>query len=346
MPDNGGTIKPDGTITDPDGNPSKDYFAITFDPNGGEGTAYKQIAKKGTVTLIKNRFTSADENNPFTGWTESANGTGTVTEDGGSYELADNVTLYAKWGNSNNGGGSGGGGHHRPSKPKPDEENPNEDQNQEDNNTNTNRRPVADPTVTGVANLLDTTNHNAYMSGYGNGTFNPNANMTRAEAAQMFYNLLLNKDVEITTTFTDVAADKWYAQAVNVLASMGIIKGVGEGQFAPERTITRAEFAAIATRFANASNEGGLDFTDIGSDAWYYSAVLTAVNYGWINGYPDGSFKPNNTITRAEVVIVVNNMLKREAVPVHVDEAAIKNFSDVTKAHWAYYQIAEATTSH
>lgn len=207
---------------------------------------------------------------------------------------------------------------------------------------------VADPKETGVANKLETDKHDAYMKGYANGTFGPNANMTRAEAAQMFYNLLLNKQPVADAGFTDVAADRWYADAVNTLAFMGIINGVGNNQFAPSRTISRAEFAAIATRFAKANSNGSLAFTDVKRSDWFYSSVLTAVNYGWIGGYSNGTFKPNNNITRAEVVSIVNKMLARSADKTFINSNAssIKSFTDVSKSFWGFYEVTEATNGH
>lgn len=207
---------------------------------------------------------------------------------------------------------------------------------------------VADPKETGVANKLETDKHDAYMKGYANGTFGPNANMTRAEAAQMFYNLLLNKQPVADAGFTDVAADRWYADAVNTLAFMGIINGVGNNQFAPSRTISRAEFAAIATRFAKANSNGSLAFTDVKRSDWFYNSVLTAVNYGWIGGYSNGTFKPNNNITRAEVVSIVNKMLARSADKTFINSNAssIKSFTDVSKSFWGFYEVTEATNGH
>ena len=207
---------------------------------------------------------------------------------------------------------------------------------------------VADPKETGVANKLETDKHDAYMKGYANGTFGPNANMTRAEAAQMFYNLLLNKQTVADAGFTDVAADRWYADAVNTLAFMGIINGVGNNQFAPSRTISRAEFAAIATRFAKANSNGSLAFTDVKRSDWFYNSVLTAVNYGWIGGYSNGTFKPNNNITRAEVVSIVNKMLARSADKTFINSNAssIKSFTDVSKSFWGFYEVTEATNGH
>ena len=205
---------------------------------------------------------------------------------------------------------------------------------------------VADPEVTGVAGWLQTKEHNGYMGGYGNGLFGPNDNMTRAQAAQMFYNLLLNKNVDITVDFTDVPADAWYGNAVRTLASLGVIKGIGNDQFAPNRTITRAEFTVIAMRFANVSADVTNPFTDISTNDWFYSAVTSAVSYGWINGYSDGSFRPQATITRAEVVTIVNRMLNRTADRNFVDSNATAQFDDVPNTYWAYYNIMEATIAH
>ena len=205
---------------------------------------------------------------------------------------------------------------------------------------------VADPEVTGVAGWLQTKEHNGYMGGYGNGLFGPNDNMTRAQVARMFYNLLLEKDVPVTVSFTDVPADAWYAEAVNTLASLGVIKGIGDDQFAPNRTITRAEFTVIAMRFANVSADVTNPFTDIATNDWYYTAVTSAVSYGWINGYSDGSFRPQATITRAEVVTIVNRMLNRTADRNFVDSNATAQFDDVPNTYWAYYNIMEATIAH
>lgn len=205
---------------------------------------------------------------------------------------------------------------------------------------------IADPTETGVAGWLQTSEHIAYLGGYGNGLFGPTDCMTRAQAAQMFYNLLLNKNVDIAVKFTDVPADAWYGNAVHTLASLGIIKGIGNDQFAPNRTITRAEFAVIAMRFANLSATVTNPFTDIASNDWYYNAVTSAVSYGWITGYSDGTFRPYATITRAEVATIVNRMLARTADRDFVDSSAVTRFDDVPNTYWAYYSIAEATNAH
>ena len=127
-----------------------------------------------------------------------------------------------------------------------------------------------------------------------------------------------------------------------------VIKGVGDNQFAPDRAITRAEFTVIAMRFADLDTSGENIFTDVSADDWFYEQVVGSIKYGWITGYEDGTFRPNNTITRAEVTTIVNRMLGRAAdkdyVDDHIDE--LRQFPDVSKTNWAYYNIVEATNAH
>lgn len=206
----------------------------------------------------------------------------------------------------------------------------------------------ANPDDTGVSDWLNTKEHLAYLAGYPGGIFGPDQNMTRAEAAQMFYNLLLEKDVEITVEFVDVPEDAWYATPVNTLASLGILSGVGNGRFDPERSITRAEFTVIAMKFANTSGGGVNIFSDVNEDDWFYSAVVDSTQYGWINGYPDGTFRPEATISRAEVTVIVNHMLGRAADRPYViaHEEELNTFGDVNRGHWGYFHVAEATNAH
>lgn len=211
-----------------------------------------------------------------------------------------------------------------------------------------NPNPPADPDDTGVSSLLETKEHIQYLAGYPDNSFGPGRNMTRAEAAQMFYNLLVDKEVKITTTFEDVPENAWYATPVNTLASLGIISGVGDNRFEPDRSITRAEFTALAMKFTVGAEKEENIFSDVKPTDWFYEAVTGSIQFGWINGYGDGTFRPNNTITRAEVTAIVNKMLGREGdqafIQQHQEE--LKRFTDVTSAHWAYYHIAEATNEH
>lgn len=206
----------------------------------------------------------------------------------------------------------------------------------------------ADPDDTGVSGLLNTKDHIQYLFGYPDGTFGPGRSMTRAEAAQMFYNLLLDQNVETTASFTDVPETAWYAKAVNTLASLGILNGVGNGKYEPDRPITRAEFTTIAMKFTEGDVSGENIFSDVSENAWYYGAVVASIQYGWIEGYGDCTFRPQNKITRAEVTAIVNKMLGRQADEDFVDDHSddLNSFSDVTPNHWAYYHIAEATNEH
>ena len=209
-------------------------------------------------------------------------------------------------------------------------------------------RVLPDPDDTGVSRWLNTDDHDAYLSGYPDNTFGPDRSMTRAEVAQMFYALLLDKDVPVTVTFSDVPADAWYAEAVNTLASLGMVEGYADGTFRPDNTITRAEFVTIAVGFADLEIDGEARFTDVARNAWYYPYIADACAYGRIGGHRYWSFRPDNTITRAEVTVIVNNMLGRAADERYVDrhEDELRQFGDLTEAHWAWYPIAEAVNSH
>ena len=204
-----------------------------------------------------------------------------------------------------------------------------------------------DPDDTGVSDLLNTKDHDQYLFGYPDGTFGPGLNMTRAEAAQMFYNLLVDQDVEAPSVFDDVPEGAWYAEPVNVMAKLGIVEGVGDDKFEPDREITRAEFTAMAMRFAQGETSGKNIFSDVDEDDWFYDVVVDSIKYGWIEGYPDGTFRPQNLITREEVTTIVNRMLGRlpdeKFIDAHEDDLDL--FPDVTK-NWAYYDVVEATNDH
>ena len=208
--------------------------------------------------------------------------------------------------------------------------------------------PVADPSVTGVSRWLNTTDHIAYLTGYPGGAFGPDNNMTRAEVAQMFYALLNNKNVTITKTFPDVPADAWYATAVNTLASLGMVSGDENGNYRPNDPITRAEFCVIALAFAYEPENAVCYFGDVSRSDWFYTYVAQAASYGWIGGYTNGNFGPNDRITRAQVTTIVNNMLGRVADRDYVidHQNTLVQFNDLTRAHWAYFQIMEATNAH
>ena len=209
------------------------------------------------------------------------------------------------------------------------------------------RRTASDPSDSGTDRWLETQDHRLYMVGYPDDTFGPDRNMTRAEVAQMFYALLLDQNISYTENFSDVPSDAWYAEAVNTLAALGMIDGYPDGTFRPDATITRAEFCVIALAFAYEPESFDCSFYDVSVNDWFYDYVAQATSYGWISG-GSGAFRPNDAITRAEVSVIVNNMLGRVADEDYVDrhEDELTTFPDVTSSYWAYYSIMETTNSH
>ena len=201
-----------------------------------------------------------------------------------------------------------------------------------------------------TAPALNKEDHYQYLIGYKDDTFKPENNMTREEVAVMFSRLLKNPPTKgkiYNYNFTDVERDRWSTTAISYMSELGIINGYPDGTFRPQASITRAEFASIAAKFAELK-EGNKTFSDLDRNHWAYEIVSRAATAGWINGYPDGTFKPDSKITRAEVVSITNLMMNRKADEKYVDSNLDKllKYSDVTKNHWAYYKIFEATNGH
>ena len=201
------------------------------------------------------------------------------------------------------------------------------------------------------AGLLDTTNHNAYVSGRTATTFVPNGTLTRAEAAKLLYELMTaqaHKQYDRSDNgFSDVPAGKRYVVAVSTLANAGAIKGYSNGTFQPGKPITRAEFVTILTGIYGANTSKGMPFADVGS-AWCHDAVATAYANGWVGGYADGTFHPNQTITRAEAVTILNRVLGRscDLTFVQANAQAASHFTDVTPGAWYYAAVTEASVGH
>lgn len=197
---------------------------------------------------------------------------------------------------------------------------------------------------------LNRTDHLAFLSGYANGTFEPDRNMTRAEVTTMFARLLTEKmaaDQTYSNTFSDVAKSHWAANYIGYMQQFGIITGYADGSFRPDASVTRAEFAAIASRFERLT-EGTKSFSDVPGSHWAAKYINFAATRGWVNGYADGTFRPNNSITRAEVAAVTCRLLERNAdqsyIRSHLSE--LRAFTDVSESHWAYWYTIEAANGH
>ncbi len=208
--------------------------------------------------------------------------------------------------------------------------------------------------VNGTLTMLEVLNkedHFNYIIGTPEGLSLPTANVTRAEVATIFFRLMTDdartKFDSLDNSFSDVAKGKWYNRAISTLAKAGIIKGDPAGTYRPGDPITRAEMAAIIARFGD-FKEGGKTFNDI-SGHWAQKYIELAASNGWINGNPDGTFKPNNNITRAETVAMINRVLDRQTKDVSdlLPFEQMTNWSDnMDTAKWYYRDMQEATNNH
>ncbi|MDU2293006.1 MAG: S-layer homology domain-containing protein [Peptococcus niger] len=311
-----GTDKPEG------------YITVTFE-KGEHGrlngkTVYYVNPKKAVVLKDQAPDVTPDKDYTFTGWD-------TTIEKAIQYKDGDKITAKytekeTKPGRRSGGSSGGSGGVLVPSTPKPTPEKPSEgDLNKDD--------------------------HYQYLIGYPDGTFAPNRGMTRAEVATMFTRLLKDRPVKwlhYSSGLSDIYAGDWYADTVGYAVQKGIVSGYPDGTFKPNQPITRAEFASIASRFAQLTDDQGISFIDLDASHWGYKAVRSAASHGWISGYPDGSFRPEKAISRAEVTSITNRMLNRYADLDWIDahRAEVIRFSDVGRSDWFFEPVMEATMGH
>ena len=204
--------------------------------------------------------------------------------------------------------------------------------------------------------ILPTTEHKAYIVGYEDGTFQPDGDMTRAEAAAIFARMISEEKGEKISgnhSFTDVSENAWYADYIGYLAKYDIIKGYEDGTFKPDAPVTRAEFTAMTVRYYDLFHDvkypaNTTKYPDVSGSYWAVKDISYATNAKWLNGYADGSFKPDTNITRAEVVTVVNRMTGRTADKEYINDnlSVLNKFTDLkNNAHWAYYDILSAANT-
>ena len=296
------------------------FCSVTYEVTGdipsdaGAVPAAAKVKKGGSYTVAPVQTTSQSRYT-FSGW--RINGVGDVVTE--IKDIQQDVKLIGVWTRRSSGGGGGS------SKPTVD---------------------IPDDVPTG----LNGDDHFAYIVGYPNGNVEPNGNITRAEVATIFFRLLTEKVRTANSTqsnsLSDVTRGQWFNHAVSTLSSMGIVKGHNDGTFAPNAPITRAEFAAIAARFDDKNTDTSSKFTDIASH-WAKNEIGIAANKGWINGYPDGTFRPNQYITRAEAMTLVNRVLNR--LPENSSDlldSMIKWPDNSDASAWYYLAVQEATNSH
>lgn len=362
--------------------PPVTQYTVTYDANGGRGTMASQTVNAGdSVTIRSNAFTRS--NYAFDGWNTRADGRGTSYGPGDSLTVNGNITLYAQW--DYTGGGDynpkdatlrfnsrGGTEFDDIVRDDPFEYNPyNKIPSRPGyrftgwyNNSSLDRRYPEDEKIsvpkgittvwagweeTSVPSMLNGDDHYAYIQGYSDGTVRPNANITRAQVATIFFRLLDEdvRDDNLTTynTFPDVDEDYWANTAISTMASLGVINGRNSGLFDPDAYITRAEFAAICARFDDSGVDGITTFTDTVGH-WAEDEISRAAALGWIQGYSDGTFRPNQYITRAQAVTMINRVLCR--LPEDTDDllSGMNTWTDCHEDDWFYLAIQEATNSH
>ena len=198
---------------------------------------------------------------------------------------------------------------------------------------------------------LNKTDHFAFLKGYPGGGFAPGKNMSRAEVTTMFARLLteqMEANKSYPASFSDVTSAHWAANYIGYMEQFGIVRGYSDGTFRPNAPITRAEFAAICCRFEQLT-DGAATFTDVPASHWAAKSIAYAAKRGWVTGYADGTFKPGNNITRAEVAAVTCRLLERNAdkeyIRAHLKELP-RVFADMNEQHWADWYAMEAANGH
>ena len=203
--------------------------------------------------------------------------------------------------------------------------------------------------ATGVPDKLNGDDHFAYVVGYSDSTVRPNANISRAEVATIFFRLLKSdiRDGNLTADneFSDVSDGQWHNKAISTMAKLGIVKGRRADRFDPDASITRAEFAAICARFNTKPVENSGSFSDI-SGHWAKNEIERAAAFGWISGYPDGTFRPDARITRAEAMTMINRVLCRMPQSENDLLDSMVTWPDNKPSDWHYLAVQEATNSH
>ena len=319
----------------PDGIPDAWQYKVTFIVKNGQWNDQTSADVVAYVTNKKNGTPCAKGTEGSKATLAGVNIPGAGTQPNSGYKASGNWntkpstdleikedTVFIYTYDQKSGGSGGSGGSHKPTVTIPDD----------------------------VPTGLNGKDHYAYVVGYPDGMVYPQKNITRAEVATIFFRLLEDETREANMTksnsYNDMKEGAWYTCAVSTLSKMGIIKGYEDGSFKPDASISRAEFAAIAARFDPDGDKTPATFSDVSSH-WAKDEISIAANHGWIKGYEDGSFKPDQKITRAETMTLVNRVLKR--LPETKDDLHkdMKTWPDnQNESAWFYLAVQEATNSH
>ena len=210
------------------------------------------------------------------------------------------------------------------------------------------KKPKPEIVAGDVEEILNTEDHFQYVQGYPDGTVGPERNITRAEATVIFFRLLQDHvRAELLTAeneFPDVKLGDWFNLGISTMEYGGFVSGYEDGTFRPNGYITRAELATIISNFDDLEPVEGNKFADVNGH-WAEKYINSAAAKGWISGYEDGKFRPNQYITRAETMSMINRVLNRkvDAAGLHADA---KQWKDNVEGQWYYYAVLEATNHH
>ena len=295
-------------------------YKVTYDGNSAdignppvdnnEYFAGKDVKVKGSNTLEKDGY-------KFLGWSIDKNASTPEYKQDDTFKITADTTLYAIWEKDSEDSGTGwtwSGGSSTTSKESPKTE--------------------------------EVLTHMAYLNGYPDNTIRPQGSITRAEVATIFARLKVGETniPSAKANYGDVNSSDWYAKYIAFVTDNKIMEGYEDGSFKPNDKITRAEFTAVVARY-NSLADMTSTFEDV-IGHWAAGYIGSVTNKGWINGYPDGTFKPEKDISREEVATMVNKMLDRKVDKDGLNNLGIKNFKDLDNSSWSYFDIVEASNSH
>ncbi|MDE7245652.1 MAG: S-layer homology domain-containing protein, partial [Oscillospiraceae bacterium] len=305
---------------------------MKFDTNGGSKVNSQTVKKNG---LVKEPVNPVREDYIFLGWYTDSKLTKPYDFD---TRVKEGMTLYAKWEKVSEDDNSSNSGFIEPAPVDPTPVNPAP--------VEPTPLPVNPPAQT-QSSLLKGDSGISYVNGRSEGVFAPNMSITRGETAVILYRLMSDEAraayYAASNNFNDVGDSAWYNEAISTLVQAGVLDGYGDGTFRPEQPVTRAELAAVLVRVQGGSSASGAGFTDT-NEHWAEGYISSAVMSGLVLGYEDGSFRPDQGVTRAESVTMINRMLMRSAMD--TSASATVTFVDVQPSDWFYGDVMAAANGY
>ena len=295
-------------------------YTVTYYGNentGGKAPVDSKLYNSGDTVKVEGKNTLHRTNYTFKGWSTSKYATKVECTEGNKFTIVKDTSLYAVWEKDSN--NSEGGWTWRGS-----------------STSTTESKKASEGILT----------HMAYLNGYTDNTIRPQGSITRAEVGAIFARLKVGEANIPTSTikYGDVNSSDWYTKYIAFVTDNKIMEGYEDGSFRPNDNITRAEFIAVVAKY-NSLTDKVSKFEDV-SEHWAAGCIGSVTDKGWINGYPDGTFKPEKSISREEVVTITNKMLGKKVDKSGLNNLLIEKFTDLDENSWSYFDIIEAAYSH